>query len=133
MNGARSIAVLGGGITGLTAAYRLSQLGHRVRLFERSSRLGGAIRTEIADGWLVEAGPNSFQGSEPAVTALLEELRLAAEIVEPGALAKNRYIVRGKKLVAVPSSPGGLLGSSLFSLQAKLKILTELFAKPAPA
>src|SRR3954466_4584986 len=112
MNGARSIAVLGGGITGLTAAYRLSQLGHRVRLFERSSRLGGAIRTEIADGWLVEAGPNSFQASEPEITALLEDLRLSSEVVEPDALAKNRYIVRRAKLVAMPSSPGGLLRSS---------------------
>jgi protoporphyrinogen/coproporphyrinogen III oxidase len=131
MNGSRAIAVLGGGITGLTAAFRLSQLGHRVRLFERSPRLGGAIRTEITNGWLVEAGPNSFQASDPAATALLEELRLGAEIVEPSAVAKNRYIACGRKLIAVPFSPGGLLGTSLFSTGAKLRILREFFSKPS--
>lgn len=131
MNGSRAIAVLGGGVTGLTAAYLLGQLGHRVRLFEASARLGGAIRTETAAGWLVEGGPNSFQAGDPDILELLHELGLDDEIVEPSPLAKNRYIARGKALVAVPSSPGGLLTTSLFSLGTKLRILGEFFT-PVP-
>jgi oxygen-dependent protoporphyrinogen oxidase len=127
MKGVRSIAVLGGGITGLTAAYRLGQLGHRVRLFEQSSRLGGAIRTEIANGWLSEGGPNSFQVGEPEILELLRELGLEAEVVEPSPLAKNRYVVRDQKLVPVPASPGGLFGTPLFSFPTKLRVLTEFF------
>jgi oxygen-dependent protoporphyrinogen oxidase len=131
MNGTRAIAVLGGGITGLTAAYRLSQLGHRVRLFEQSARLGGAIRTEITDGWLIEGGPNSFQEADPEVSELLHELELEGERVEPNPIAKNRYIARQGRLVRVPSSPPALFTSSLFSFGTKLRVLGELFRSAA--
>ena len=127
MTGFRAIAVLGGGITGLTAAYRLGQLGHRVRVFEESPRLGGAIRTERSEGWLVEAGPNSLQLSGPETSEFLHDLDLEAEIVTPAPLAKNRYVARGKSLVPVPSSPGSLLFGSFFSFDAKIHILRELF------
>jgi protoporphyrinogen/coproporphyrinogen III oxidase len=127
MNASRAIAVLGGGITGLTAAYRLGQLGHRVRLFEASAKLGGAIRTEVNGGWLVEGGPNSFQAGEPEILELLHELGLDDDIVEPSPLAKNRYVVRAGKLAAVPASPGGLLTTPLFSFGTKLRILREFF------
>lgn len=131
MNEARAIAVLGGGVTGLTAAYRLRQLGHRVRLFEASARLGGAIRTDAAEGWLVEAGPNSFQAVDPEILELLHELGLDDEIVTPGMLAKNRYVVQAGRLVAVPSSPGGVFTTPLFSFGTKLRILREFFT-PVP-
>lgn len=126
---AKSIAVLGGGITGLTAAYRLSQRGHRVRLFEQSARLGGAIRTETGDGWLAEAGPNSLQQSAE-VTALLGELGLENERIEANAAAKKRFIVRDGKLVPLPLSPTALLTSPLFSYRTKLRALTEVAMRP---
>ncbi|MEO7411991.1 MAG: protoporphyrinogen oxidase, partial [Opitutaceae bacterium] len=129
MKGSRAIAVLGGGITGLTAAYRIGQLGHRVRVFEENSRLGGAIRTERSDGWLVESGPNSFQLSGADLPQFLHELDLDQEIVEPAALAKNRYIARGQSLVPVPGSPGALLFGSFFSFGAKLRIFRELLQR----
>ncbi|HEX2854117.1 MAG TPA: protoporphyrinogen oxidase [Opitutaceae bacterium] len=125
----KSIAVLGGGITGLTAAYRLSQRGHRVRLFEQSGRLGGAIRTKMSDGWLAEAGPNTLQET-PGIVALIRELGLESERVEAGAAAKNRFVVRDGKLIPLPLSPGALLASPLFSLRAKLRALTEIATSP---
>jgi protoporphyrinogen/coproporphyrinogen III oxidase len=121
--------VLGAGITGLTAAYRLVQRGHRVRVFELSSRIGGAIRTEISDDWLIEAGPNSMLWSEP-VSTLFTELGLSSERVAASPTAKNRYIVRRGAPVAAPLSPPALLGSSLFSLPAKLRVMSELLARP---
>jgi oxygen-dependent protoporphyrinogen oxidase len=123
-----SIAVLGGGITGLAAAHRLATLGYRVRLFEQSSRLGGVVQTEAKDGWLSESGPNSFQESSPEIGALLAEVGLQPEILEASPAAKNRYLVRDGGLVPLPMSPGAFLRSPLFSLGAKLRALQEIFS-----
>ena len=90
----KNIAILGAGLTGLTAAHRLTQGGHRVRLFEQSGRVGGAIRTENTGGWLVEAGPNTILTGEPALTALLAEIGLADRCLSASPVAKHRYIVR---------------------------------------
>jgi protoporphyrinogen/coproporphyrinogen III oxidase len=121
--------VLGAGITGLTAAYRLVQHGHRFRVFEASDQVGGAIRTEIAGGWLIEGGPNSLLLGDPALTALIEELGLSGEQLSARPEAKNRYIVRGGKPVAAPTSPPALFGSSLFSFGGKVRLISELFAR----
>ena len=120
----KSIAVLGAGLTGLTAAHRLTQRGHRVRLFEQSGRIGGAIRTERSEGWLVEAGPNTILTGEPALAALLQELNLQALPASP--VAKNRYIVRRGRLIPLPLSVSALLRSALFSPSAKVRALVEL-------
>ncbi|MBI4621855.1 MAG: protoporphyrinogen oxidase [Verrucomicrobia bacterium] len=127
--GAKSIAVLGAGATGLTAAYRLAQRGHQVRVFEVSDRVGGAVRTESVDGWLIEGGPNSMLAGEPALAALVEELGLAPELIAASPAAKNRYIVRGGRPVAAPASPPALFGSPLFSFGAKVRLLSEIFSR----
>lgn len=124
----KSVAVLGGGLTGLAAAHRLAALGHPVRLFEQGSRLGGVVQTELKDGWLSESGPNSFQESSPEIGALLGDLGLQPEILEASPAAKNRYLVRDGELVPLPMSPGQLLRSPLFSLGTKLRIFQELFS-----
>ncbi len=126
----KSIAVLGAGVTGLTAAHRLAQGGHSVRLFEASSRVGGAIRTELTGGWLIEGGPNSLLSGEPALANLVTELGLAGEQLGANPAAKNRYIVRGGRLVAAPASPPALLGSPLFSVGAKLRLFSEVLFRP---
>lgn len=124
----KSVAVLGGGLTGLAAAQRLTALGHPVRLFEQGSRLGGVVQTELKDGWLSEFGPNSFQESSPEISALLGELGLQPEILEASPEAKNRYLVQDGGLVPLPMSPGAFLRSSLFSLGTKWRVLQELFS-----
>ena len=124
----QSIAILGAGITGLTAAHRLSQRGHRVRVFEQSGRVGGAIRTESTGGWLVEAGPNSLLTGEPAVTALIRELGLNGHVVTARPEARHRYIVRDGRPLALPLTPPALLTSPLFSLNAKVRLLAELLS-----
>jgi oxygen-dependent protoporphyrinogen oxidase len=122
--------VLGAGITGLCAAYRLHKQGHAVTLLEAAPRTGGSIRTEMADGWLVEAGPNSFQPTQPEVTALLTELGLDPETTPASSNAKKRFLVRGGRVLAAPMSPPSFMGTPLFSAGTKLGILRELFTRP---
>ena len=128
-NPPKSIAVLGAGVTGLTAAFRLAERGHRVRIFEASGRVGGAVRTELTGGWLIESGPNSLLSGEPALTALINDLGLAADVATANPAAKNRYLVRGGRPLAAPISPPAFLGTSLFSFRAKMQLLGEIFTR----
>lgn len=126
------IAVLGGGLTGLTAAWKASAAGHAVRLLESGPRLGGAVRTEFIDGWRVEGGPNSFRASTPETRAILGELGLDAQTINPDSAARNRYVVIGNRLVAVPqtSSPKELMASPLLGMGAKIRLASEASFKP---
>ncbi|MES2693067.1 MAG: protoporphyrinogen oxidase [Verrucomicrobiota bacterium] len=126
----KHIAILGAGITGLTAAYRLLQRGHTVRLFEATDRVGGAIGTEISGDWLIEKGPNSLLAGDPALDALIAEVGLTAERVTANPLARNRYLVRRGQPVAAPLSPPAFLRSPLFSLGAKFRLATEFLVRP---
>ncbi len=125
----KSIAVIGAGVTGLTAAFRLIERGHRVRLFEATGRVGGAVRTDLTDGWLVEAGPNSLLSGEPALTTLIKDLGLTAEVAEANPAAKNRYIVRGGQALAAPISPPAFFKTPLFSFGAKVRLFAEILAR----
>jgi len=139
--GQATVAVLGAGITGLVAAHRLATRGVRVRVFEKSDRVGGVIATECASlggtecddkDWLVERGPNSLLDSGPAgsvLRALVSELGLESEVVTANPLAKNRYLVRDGRPLAVPTSPLGLARSPLLSSSATWSILREIFRR----
>jgi protoporphyrinogen/coproporphyrinogen III oxidase len=120
-----SIAIVGAGITGLTAAFRLKQRGSRVVVYEASDRIGGAIKSERRNGYLAELGPNSLAAPTAAVAALLTELKLDSRRVTATAEARTRYIVRRGRLVRLPMTPPELLTSRLFSNAAKLAIFGE--------
>jgi oxygen-dependent protoporphyrinogen oxidase len=126
------IAVLGGGLTGLTAAWRVAAAGHSVRLLESGHRLGGPVRTESIEGWMVEAAPNSFRGTSPQMRSMLGELGLDAEWIDPDPIAKNRYVAMGSSLVAIPaaSSPKDFLASPLLGMGAKIRVASEVTIKP---
>lgn len=120
-----SVAVIGAGISGLAAAYRLQQNGYQVQLFEAGSRTGGVIHSERAGGYLAEWGPNSIQDSSPHIRALIRELGLEGQCVAAKPSVNKRYIVRSGQLVALPMTPPALLKSRLFSPRAKLRLLCE--------
>lgn len=124
------VAVIGGGATGLAAAYRLAKSGRRVRLFEAGPRLGGSVATERQEGWLIEAGPNSFQENRREIVELMRELGLEQERVAASTVSKKRFIVRGGKLCALPMSPPSLFSTPLFSFGTKLRLMTEAFSRP---
>ena len=127
-----SIGIVGAGIAGLTAAYRLRAQGTDVRLFEASAQAGGALRSHWQDGYLVEDGPNAIQTGTPLLEQLIDELGLTEARVEAAPAAKRRYAVRRGRLVPLPLSPPALLRSPLFSWRAKLRLLAEPLVRIAP-
>jgi oxygen-dependent protoporphyrinogen oxidase len=126
-----SVAIVGAGLTGLTAAYRLKQRGSRVVIYEASDRIGGVIKSERRNGYLAELGPNSLAAPSAGVATLLAELGLDSTRVFASSAARNRYIVRRGRLVPLPLSPAELLTSRLFSNTAKLAIFGEPLVEPS--
>ena len=107
--------ILGAGISGLTTGFYLAEKGLRVRILEKSPRVGGVIRSERRDGFLIEFGPNTVLDTTPLLGELFQKLGIASERVDASPQAKNRYIVRGGKLHALPTSAMAFLKTSLFS------------------
>jgi oxygen-dependent protoporphyrinogen oxidase len=124
---ASRVAVLGGGITGLTAAWHLRLAGFSPVVIEKRERVGGAIGTWRSDGWLHELGPNSLLETSPEIGALVEAAGLADRRCYGSPEAANRYIVRGGRPVRMPGSPWSFLTTPLFSAGAKLALLGEPF------
>lgn len=127
------VAIIGGGITGLTAAYLLGKEGVSVSLYDDRDRPGGVIRTTASGGFLAEHGPNSILLTSPSIMELIRDAGLEGRVRAPGKVARNRFIVRGKKPLRLPLSPGEFLTTPLFSLRAKLRLLREPFIRRAPA
>ncbi len=125
-----TVGVIGAGIAGLTAAYRLRSEGHEPVVLESEDRTGGVIRSEHANGFLVEHGPNSIQSNSPLLDELIERHDLEESVVRAGSAARNRYIVRDGRLEPAPLSPMKLVGSGLFGRRAKLRLLREPFVPP---
>ncbi len=125
------VAVVGGGISGLAAAWRLRARGTEVALFEASARTGGVIRSVRRDGFLVDEGPNTLVARSHVVEEVIEALGLTGERIWASEAARHRYVVRGGALVPVPASPLGLVTTPLLSARAKLRLLAEPFVRPA--
>lgn len=134
------VAVVGGGIAGLAAAHRLVELareGQRpleIRLFEASPRLGGTIRTERIDDFIVEGGPDSFLSEKPAALRLCERLGMADRLIGTREEFRRTYVVhRGRLhplpegfLLLAPTRFWPLLTTSLFSWPGKLRMALDL-------
>jgi oxygen-dependent protoporphyrinogen oxidase len=125
MQNHRAVVVIGAGISGLVCAYRLRTLGVDVVLIEKSDRVGGVIQSERIDGFLIERGPNSSQGTEELV-ALVDELGITDELVE-GDPKAPAYVYFNGRLHAVPSGAGAFIKTRLLSFAGKLRIFKEPF------
>jgi len=121
------VAILGAGITGLSAAYHLQKRGIATTVFEADDHVGGVIRTVRRDGFLAEHGPHTMLASNDVVQSLVDELDLGSRRIFAGDAAKKRFVVQGGVPRALPSSPGGLLRTDVFSQRAKLRALREPF------
>ncbi len=134
------IVVIGGGIAGLAAAHRLTELASvngrsiDIKLLEASGRLGGAIATERIGEFLVEAGPDSFITEKPWALKLCERIDLANRLVSTQSTYQKIFIVHNGKLVALPEgffllAPTRLwpfIQTPLFSWPGKLRMASEL-------
>jgi oxygen-dependent protoporphyrinogen oxidase len=121
----KRLAIVGAGITGLTAASELAAAGHAVTVFEASDRVGGAIRTIRSDGWLVESGPNTALLRDASLDPLLERAGLGAELRLANPAAAKRFIVRHGRPNALPQSLWGALTTPVFNFSGKLRVLAE--------
>ncbi|HMF77864.1 MAG TPA: protoporphyrinogen oxidase [Bryobacteraceae bacterium] len=133
------VLIVGGGVSGLATAYFLSKAGIPSTIVEKANRLGGLIKTDLIEGCRLEAGPDSYIASKPAVTELARELPvLAGQVMGSNDEARRIFVARGGKLVPmpkgmvmmVPGQWGPLLRSPLLSLGGKWRILKETLSQP---
>ena len=123
------IAVVGGGLAGLTAARALVAAGVDAHVFEASARPGGVIETSRVDGFVREHAASSFLGG-PSRGALALCKQLGVEVEPASPRAKRRFIYLDGKLRALPRSPIELARSDLLTWRGKLDLLREPF-RPA--
>lgn len=126
----KSVAIIGAGITGLTAAFYLKRKGLSVTLYEAAPRPGGVIQSVRRDGFLAESGPNTILETSPEIPQLIRDANLAGRQLFSHPEAEARYIVRGGQALAMPSSQLGIFTSKLLSAKAKLALLREPFVPP---
>ena len=126
------IAIVGGGITGLAAAYELTVRRVPFQLFEASPRLGGIIRTEQVDGFTIEAGPDSILAQKPAAIGLCEALGLGPRLITTTP-PRTAFVLNGGRLRALPSPSvlgipttwNGLIRYDLLSAKARARLALE--------
>lgn len=119
------VIVIGGGVAGLSCAYRLQQAGLAVRLLEASTRPGGNVATERMGDFLVELGPHTLMASGDWVFQLAEELGLSEELTATRPEAEDRFIARDGTIHCMPSSFWSFLTTRLLSFGSKLTLATE--------
>jgi protoporphyrinogen/coproporphyrinogen III oxidase len=139
------IAIIGGGISGLAAAFALEEHSRAgaldYTLYESSPQLGGVLRTEHVDGCLVEAGPDSFISEKPWAADLCRTLGLGDQLIGSNDADRKTYILVRGRLIPMPDGlmfmvptkilPTGF--SPLFSWTTKLRMVRELFHPPRAA
>ena len=140
------IAIVGGGIAGLSAAYELEKAraaGDPVEytLFESRPVLGGSLASEIVNGAVIEKGPDSFITEKPAAAELCRELGLGDQLIPSNDAARKTWIVVRNRLVPLPDGlmfliPTKLVPTALtrlFSLRTKIRMALELLHPPRPS
>src|ERR1700728_1209230 len=130
MPGSKHVIVIGAGISGLSCAYRLNEMGAEVTLLESTDRPGGLIGTTRKEGLLFESGPQSFQTTD-LVLSLIRELGIESDLQKADSRAARYILLRGR-LQKIPTSPQAMLTSSLFGVGSRWKILSEPFRKTRP-
>jgi len=136
------IAIIGGGISGLAAAFALEEQRRagamEYTLYEASPNLGGVLRTERIHGCIVEAGPDSFITEKPWASELCRAIGLGDQLIGSNDADRKTYILVRGRLIAMPDGlmfmvptkilPTGF--SPLFSWSTKLRMAQELFHPP---
>jgi oxygen-dependent protoporphyrinogen oxidase len=126
----KSVAIIGAGITGLTAAFYLKRQGVPVTVFEASGRVGGVIQSIRKDGFLAEFGPNTILETSPKIAQLVRDAGLETRKLNTDPKAEARFVVRYGRPIEMPVRPLGFFTTPLFTAKAKLAVLREPFIRP---
>ncbi len=121
----KKLAIIGGGISGLSLAYLL-QDNFEVSVFEKE-KWGGKAYTQRVDDYLFEEGVNGFLSNQPKTLELCESIGITP--IKANENSKKRYIY-DDKLIEIPTKPIKFLTSPIMSLKGKLRILMEFFVEP---
>jgi len=123
--------IIGGGISGLATAHwlGLSDNPGTWELWEATDHLGGTTRTDRADGYSVDWGPNGFLDREPLTLQLVDEIGLRDQLEPANENSTNRFIVKNGRLHPVPFSPPAILTTGLLNPLEKLRIFGEPFIR----
>lgn len=135
-----AIAIIGGGISGLSAAWTLQKRGVPYCLLEAGPTLGGVIRTEEKDGFVLEGGPDSILAQKPEGVGLCRELGLGDRLIPTNPELRAVYILHRRKLhplpegmmLAVPTRILPMIESGLFSWPGKLRMGLDLVRPAGP-
>ncbi len=126
------VLIVGGGISGLTTAWWLAQKGLRVQVWEKSSRAGGMIKTDMNNGFQTEQAASMIMNFKPEVDQFFShsglEQHKAKRLLES---ENNRYLIHQGKLQALPMTIVPLFFSSMWSTSGKLRLLIEPFIRKA--
>lgn len=125
----KHVAIIGAGITGLTAAFYLKKAGIKFKIFEKSDHIGGVIRTVKTDDFLYETGPNSGVIGNAEIADLFEDLKDDCKLEVADHSSARRLIWKKNKWHALPSGPISAVFTPLFSLYDKFRILGEPFRR----
>jgi len=121
------IAIIGGGISGLSLAWHLQKKGMDYTILEATNRVGGNIQSEQMGEYLIERGPNSLL-ADAELSEMVKAFGLTESILYPEEVSKNRYIFKNGAYQKLPAGPAFLF-SSFFSLNAKLSVFKEYSKK----
>jgi oxygen-dependent protoporphyrinogen oxidase len=133
------VAVIGGGISGLSTAYYLARHGIGCTIVERRPRLGGVIGTERIQGCVLETGPDSFISQKPWTLQLIRELGLGGDVIGSNDHLRRTYVLKNGQLVPlpdglmlmIPTKILPLIRTSLVGWDTKFKMATEWFRRPS--
>ncbi|TCK06282.1 protoporphyrinogen oxidase [Phorcysia thermohydrogeniphila] len=124
------VAVIGGGVSGLSTAFYLKRGGVNVTVFERERRAGGKMKTVYEDGYIIETGPNGFLDGKPYTLNLVKALGIEEKLYRSSDKARKRFIYTDGRLVRIPENPIAFLASYLLSWKGKLRLIGEFLVPP---
>jgi protoporphyrinogen/coproporphyrinogen III oxidase len=126
------VAIVGGGVSGLAAAYHLTQSGLRVIVMERQARAGGNAFSERIDGFLMEHGPSTVAGNSDEAMALSKAMGLDTNLCHLGDGIEQRYLLKDGILHGIPLGPLGFVRSGYLSIGGRLRMMAEPLLRRRP-
>ena len=120
------VVIIGGGVSGLSAACELKGRGYNVVVLERQARSGGNAQSERFGGFLMEHGPSSVNAQAMETVGLSRDLGLDTLRTELSSGVKSRYLVGDGSLQGISTHPLGFLMSGYLSPRARLRLMAEM-------